>query len=216
MVMRMKYNCETLLEPVSNRRLPVQVSVSMFLITALVGSVASFDAVKAETPEQLRWEDKPIGALTADLAPSTPVDPGESTLPEDFAAGVFAAHGVIDEREPAKVERYETAVFEQAAHFCHHPLYFEEPNLERYGYTHGCIGHSHCCIQPIISAATFVTNAAILPYRMGYESPHDWVSTARFPPVGSCPPRVRAHPRFSIRGSLAEGGLLTGLIFLIP
>ena len=69
----MKYNCET------------SAFVSMFLITALVGTLATVDVARAEESEQTRWEDKPIGALTTDLRPS------EGELPEDIAAGVFAA-----------------------------------------------------------------------------------------------------------------------------
>ena len=44
----------------------------------------------------------------------------------------------------------------QASAFCCGPLYFEEPNLERYGYTHGIL-------QPIISGAHFLRPSQRFP-----------------------------------------------------
>jgi hypothetical protein len=43
--------------------------------------------------------------------------------------------------------------------FCHRPLYFEQPNLERYG-----IGHGHY-VDPWLSAAHFYGNVMVLPFK---------------------------------------------------
>lgn len=44
--------------------------------------------------------------------------------------------------------------------FCYHPLYFEDPNLERCGYSQGC------CCQPLLSGFQFYGNVALLPFKM--------------------------------------------------
>jgi len=58
----------------------------------------------------------------------------------------------------------ETTMTFKASGSCHKPLYFEEPQLERYGHEWGPV------VQPVISTANFVKNVAILPYKMGIHS----------------------------------------------
>jgi hypothetical protein len=52
----------------------------------------------------------------------------------------------------------------QLAQYCHHPLYFEERLLERYGIR-------SCCCQPLQSAACFYGNALCLPAKMWRRCP---------------------------------------------
>jgi hypothetical protein len=49
----------------------------------------------------------------------------------------------------------------------YNPLYFEEVNLERFGY--GC----SCCLQPVVSAAHFFACVPALPYLMGTNCPRE-------------------------------------------
>jgi hypothetical protein len=44
--------------------------------------------------------------------------------------------------------------------FCYHPLYFEDANLERCGYSQGCL------LQSGISGFQFYANVALLPFKM--------------------------------------------------
>jgi hypothetical protein len=93
---------------------------------------------------------------------------------------------------------------------CHRPLYFEEINLERYGY--GC----GCCLQPLASAAHFFGTIPALPYCMAAECPHECVYTLGHYRPGSCPPWRCHWPPFDPLAAAAEGGVWTGMIFLIP
>ena len=73
--------------------------------------------------------------------------------------------------------------------FCHRPLYFEEINLERYGY--GC----GWCLQPGASAAHFFGTVPALPYLMTVDCPHECIYTLGHYRPGSCPPwRATGRP----------------------
>jgi hypothetical protein len=93
---------------------------------------------------------------------------------------------------------------------CHRPLYFEETNLERYGYG--------CCetLQPAASAAHFFGTIPLLPYCMAVDCPAECVYTLGQYRPGSCVPKRYVWPPCSPRAILAEGGVWTAMIFLIP
>jgi hypothetical protein len=99
----------------------------------------------------------------------------------------------------------------EASSFCHDPLYFEEINLERYGY--GCCA----CIQPAVSACHFFATVPALPYKMAVDCPCDCDYTLGHYRPGSCPPwRYHCCSRVSGLGAMSEAGVVTGMIFLIP
>jgi hypothetical protein len=93
---------------------------------------------------------------------------------------------------------------------CHRPLYFEQINLERHGYG--------CCetLQPLASAAHFFATIPALPYCMAVECPCECVYTLGHYRPGSCPPWRCHWPPCSPLAAAAEGGVWTGMIFLIP
>ncbi|NOY29298.1 MAG: hypothetical protein GXP28_03700 [Planctomycetes bacterium] len=64
----------------------------------------------------------------------------------------------------------------------HRPLYFEEANAERYGYT------PSYCLQPLISAGHFFLTVPALPYKMAVDCPRDCVYTLGHSRPGSCGP----------------------------
>jgi hypothetical protein len=64
----------------------------------------------------------------------------------------------------------------QLARFRHHPLYFNDECLERYGVR-------SCCVQPAASAARFYGGALLMPVRVLYRCPCSCVST----PPPCCP-----------------------------
>jgi hypothetical protein len=97
-----------------------------------------------------------------------------------------------------------------ATSLCYRPLYFEEINLERYGY--GCCA----CLQPAASAAHFFGTVPALPYCMAVDCPCECVYTLGHYRPGSCPPWRRHWPPCDPLAVAAEGGVLTGMIFLIP
>lgn len=158
------------------------------------------------------WRPKPLGELTTNT-----MLPG-GVLPRDYSA----------ERTPQHLAYYDPCGATRgwpvnnfnwvASCLCHNPLYFEEVNLERYGYGPGCYGP--CCtnaVQSLSSAAHFFGNVVALPYKMGVDCPMECDYTLGHYRPGSCPPR-RWHccSRCSALGAASAGGVAVGLIFLIP
>jgi hypothetical protein len=143
--------------------------------------------------------EKPLGQLGINIA----IPAGE--LPTDHGAVCLASLNT------AAVRSFPTFYYQwDATCLCHRPLYFEEVNLERYGY--GC----GCCLQPLASAAHFFGTVPALPYCMAAECPHECVYTLGHYRPGSCPPWRRHWPPTDPLAAAAEGGVWTGLIFLIP
>jgi hypothetical protein len=93
---------------------------------------------------------------------------------------------------------------------CHRPLYFEEINLERYGY--GCPE----CIQPAASAAHFFATVPALPYCMAVECPCECVYTLGHYRPGSCPPWRWHWPPCEIPATATEAAVLAALILIFP
>lgn len=85
----------------------------------------------------------------------------------------------------------------------HHPLIFEQVNLERYG-----LG-PHAVLQPATSAAHFFGNIALLPYHTVATPPKEKVYIFGHRRPGNCVPYQHHHIRRSWKG-LAAQGLVTG------
>ncbi len=64
--------------------------------------------------------------------------------------------------------------------FYHHPLYFEQTNLERYG-----IGTKRW-LQPVHSAAHFFGSIGLMPYKLTTQHPHEHVYTLGHGRPGDC------------------------------
>jgi hypothetical protein len=148
--------------------------------------------------------EKPMSALGIYIGLSS----GE--LPVDHAAACWESMNV-SRGASATARCWPGLVYHwDATALCHRPLYFEEINLERHGY--GCCA----CLQPVASAAHFFGTVPALPYCMAAECPSECVYTLGHYRPGSCPP-WRCHWRpCDPLAVAAEGGVLTGMIFLIP
>jgi hypothetical protein len=92
----------------------------------------------------------------------------------------------------------------------HKPLYFEEPQLERYGHT---TGHF---MQPVVSGAHFFLNLVALPYNAGINPPWECQYPLGYYRPGSCAPWLVPPVPLSVRGALWEAGVLVGGIAIIP
>ena len=97
-----------------------------------------------------------------------------------------------------------------ASGLCHKPLYFEGVQLERYGHTTGPY------TQPFVSGAHFFLNIATLPYHMGINPPHECQYALGYYRPGNCAPWMLQPVPLSLRGALAEAGVVVGGVFLIP
>lgn len=151
------------------------------------------------------WSPKPLADLTTNTLPASGV------LPRDYWSERTPQH--VTFFDPCGTTRgWPVNTFNWVAScLCHNPLYFEEINLERYGY--GCCE----CVQPAVSAAHFFATVPALPYMMAVDCPGECDYTLGHYRPGSCPPR-RYHccTSYSALGALSAGGVATGLIFLIP
>jgi len=92
----------------------------------------------------------------------------------------------------------------------HRPLYFEEINAERYGYT--------VCqaLQPVISAARFFGTIPALPYKMVVDCPRDCIYTLGYYRPGSCAPRRWNRLPMQLTAGVVETGFIAAMILLIP
>ena len=92
----------------------------------------------------------------------------------------------------------------------HRPLYFEEVNLERYGY--GC----HPLLQPAVSSAHFFLTIPAMPYKMVVHPPRECIYTLGYYRPGDCVPWRRNLPPWSAPAGAVEAATVVGLVFLIP
>jgi hypothetical protein len=158
------------------------------------------------------WSPKPLSELTTNT-----VLPG-GVLPRDYWRERSPQHVAFFD-ECGSTRGWPVHSFNWVAScLCHNPLYFEEVNLERYGYGCGCFGP--CCAtgaQSLCSAAHFFGTVVALPYEMGVDCPTECDYTLGHYRPGSCPPnRFHCCTRCSATGGLSAGAVATGLIFLIP
>jgi hypothetical protein len=101
---------------------------------------------------------------------------------------------------------------------CYQPLYFEEPNLERYGYGCGCC--TCCCstcVQSACSAAHFFGTVPALPYMMAANCPCECNYALGDYRPGDCVPwRYQCCAPCSAAGGISEGAAAYGMILMLP
>ena len=139
--------------------------------------------------------------LSADIS----TKPGE--LPTDLAAAQFAQLPPFENHSatswPYLRHQYDWAV----SNFCHHPIYFEDARVERYGTHFGPL------VQPLASGVQFFASAPLLPLKLFVHPPRSYVCRGEY----MRPPKPE-HPRgYVTRVSLnfARAALYT-IGFLIP
>ena len=99
--------------------------------------------------------------------------------------------------------------------FCHRPLYFQQPDLERCGRVYRC-GSSSCgYMQNAVSGLTFLVNTMVLPYRIATERPdcpvpHQGDCRACQSTGGDCEPLQAGRD-----GLLTEAAAIAGFTFLL-
>lgn len=162
---------------------------------------------------------RPIGQLTLNAAAEPELIAQMEKIPESFGIRDAASERFGSWEQGAMPPP--TARFAPyAKHFAapavySRPLYFEQPNVERYGhYVRVCRRDN--LTQSAISAAHFFATVPVLPYKMGAHCPDEcsYVLGAYRP--GSCNPHQLVWPELSLRGLTFEAAAVTGLVFLIP
>ena len=95
---------------------------------------------------------------------------------------------------------------------CHQPVYFEEVNLERYGYSTPLSDFT----QPFMSAGLFFGGVSVLPYMITAEPV--WQTTyslGEYRP-GNCVPNQIQWPPWDAKAAAVEAAAVTGAAFVIP
>lgn len=160
---------------------------------------------------------RPIGALTLDTAANPAIAAQGAKIPDKFAIKDLAREQFGSWNAPVQEASLAPARFApNEFHFAApavytRPLYFEQPNLERYG--HHVADH---LTQSALSAAHFFATVPVLPYKMGATHPDEcnYVLGAYRP--GSWNPHQLLKPELSVAGLATQGAAVTGLILLIP
>ena len=148
-----------------------------------------------------------IGAPLSSVRVSIATPPGAQ--PEDLAAVCRAsAPPISDTRMTCGWAIYEKQWAASGSH--HRPLYFEEINAERYGYT-------PCeCMQPFISAGRFLITVPALPYLIAARAPRDCIYTLGHYRPGDCVPYRWHHPPRCVIAGVYEAAIIVGLVALVP
>lgn len=164
---------------------------------------------------------RPMAALTIDGAPEGDLAQAIAGLEGDFAIVDMSAEEFGSWRAPVAEAAYAPPRFAPVAfHWAapavfSRPLYFEQPNVERYGHYVGWCDHD-VLTQSTISAAHFFATVPALPYLMGAEPQHECNYVLGSFRPGSCNPHQLVKPVMSLRGLVYEGVVATGLVYLIP
>ena len=175
---------------------------------------------EVSTPEQIKtpeatdvWDARRVADLTTDIrAPA-----GER--PQDIKEiGDIGAKKLLSARSDEKISSETARIWPDVCYFweapvlCNQPLYFEEVNLERYGY-------SPChlpLVQPCLSGAQFFLNVGALPYKLVAEPPCRCIYTLGQYRPGSPVPYRCNWPEFKPLAGAVEAGIVACVLLSIP
>jgi hypothetical protein len=153
--------------------------------------------------EETIEERKGIGQLRARITPT------EGDLPIDHAGPHFAIQPKYYHGYGMSRGWWNSSFAWEPPGVCHGPLYFQDLNLERYGYHYGCF-------QTVVSSVRFGADVALLPYKVVAQPPCDCVYTLGYDRPGNCVPYRCYRLPWRTDAVLVLGGVATGLIFLAP
>lgn len=99
----------------------------------------------------------------------------------------------------------------EASNVNYNPLYFEDPNLERYGLSRRDV------VQPFVSIGRFTGQLIALPYQMSIDPIRKRMYPLGYyrPGEANTPKRISGIP-WNTKAALTEGLTATGLIFILP
>ncbi|MFC1597473.1 hypothetical protein ACFL5Q_05995 [Planctomycetota bacterium] len=186
------------------------------------GNQLSIDLPNDDSPS-LAETDDPLCATEVDHRPigslSTNILCTEGALPPDCAQGKFPQMGEAWD-DAAPIRNWTGVVYPwEASYLCHRPLYFEEINLERYGYMncdHRCKGIPAAILQPVLSGAHFFATVPILPYKMVVEPPCKCIYTlGHYRPGSPVPYRINRMPLRPTAG-VVEAAVIAGMVIAFP
>ncbi len=149
-------------------------------------------------------EIKPMNQIDLRIGPANQLTPPDYAEPWIQNQGTL--HHVLGTSRDWPTLDYRWA----ASAIGYHPLYFEDVNLERYGYSYGCL-------QPAVSYAHFFGNVMLWPYHLVEHPPCECVYSLGHARPGSCAPYYR--PRWlpiDPHAATIEAATIAGAILIIP
>lgn len=184
----------------------------------------------AEKPADAKPDSKP-GAAPASEQVKTPQDgvffldhrkiqdvtttiaTTQGEMPKDAATEVLQRSAGLPEASLSKDQWDRLCFFWDAPDLAYRPLYFEEVNLERYGYA---AKHPYL-VQPFISGARFFLTVPALPYLLVAQP---WCETnytlGHYRPGSDWVPYRYQYPPLDAKAGLVEGGLAAGAAVMVP
>lgn len=114
-------------------------------------------------------------------------------------------------REPYAGRNFSESIYTwEASNLNYRPLYFEDPNLERYGYSRKDL------VQPFVSMGRFTGQLLALPYQMTIDPIRKPIYPLGYYRPGSyAPKRINGIP-WNTKAAIVQGLTATGLVFLLP
>lgn len=148
-------------------------------------------------------ESKSITQLSIDITPP------EGELPPDHAAEKFDELALQVHIPGTHRDWCGTSFYWNASLLNHQPLYFEDVNLERHGFSYGVW-------QPFVSGAQFFSRLPALPYLMTAQPPHETQFSLGETRPGNHANYVATRPPVRFDAAAVEAAVVVGLVFLIP
>jgi hypothetical protein len=160
---------------------------------------------------------RPVGQLQIDIRPrDLRLGSKSGEMPADEAKNVLQRQAIAPPgcNNAGRNNRswFASSFCLEASQLCHQPLYFEETNLVRYGYSQKGLR----LVQPGVSCVRFFLTVPCLPYLMTAHPPRERIYTLGEYRIGSPVPYQRIRPPYTTLGGIVEAGVWVGLIALIP
>ncbi len=127
----------------------------------------------------------------------------ESQLPAGFHEKLDNGQYVARQASPAVLQWAPTNLY-------YHPLYFEDPSLERYGHTY------HPVVQPFASAGRFATQLVGLPYQMALHPVHSREYALGYYRPGECAPKKHYQIPFNEEAAVVQAAAMVGFFLIFP
>jgi hypothetical protein len=178
------------------------------------------EAEQAKTPAQLPKVTQIMPFLDYEPDPKVAAeDPCQNLCPRPDGAPCKSVDGKGPEcpnEIPLSSGPFEPRVFPastytwQASNVFYQPLYYEDPDLERYGHAWPFF------IQPVVSSVRFTIQSIGLPYQAVIDPPCCRVYPLGFYRPGECAPKLIYQIPWNTEAAAVEAGAITGVYFLFP
>ena len=179
-----------------------------FSVTQRTESIQSLEEVAAEPMPTVRPPRSMQTLLATAALPPGLLPSDENGDSGQALASIAALAGKGDAR--LEVGWAPREITWAPTNLCHLPLYFEQVNLERHGYTLSRLW------QPVLSGAHFFAAIPTLPYKMTVDSPAECIYTLGYYRPGSLAPRRWQGLPWEHRAAAVEAATAVGLVLLLP